>query len=71
MADNPALDPKTAKILPWVVAVAFFMQMLDGTILNTALPTMAKDLHTNPLQMVIKILVHLFSHLTAQRHELC
>ena len=44
MADNPALDPKTAKILPWVVAVAFFMQMLDGTILNTALPTMAKDL---------------------------
>ena len=61
MADNPALDPKTAKILPWVVAVAFFMQMLDGTILNTALPTMAKDLHTNPLQMQSVVIAYMLT----------
>ncbi len=61
MADNPALDPKTAKILPWVVAVAFFMQMLDGTILNTALPTMAKDLGTHPLQMQSVVIAYMLT----------
>ena len=39
-----ALDARTARILPWLVAIAFFMQTLDGTILNTALPAMARDL---------------------------
>ncbi len=34
-------DNTTARWLPWVVAIAFFMQSLDGTILNTALPAMA------------------------------
>ena len=30
--------------LPWLTAVGFFMQTLDGTILNTALPSMAEAL---------------------------
>jgi EmrB/QacA subfamily drug resistance transporter len=38
-------------MLPWLVAVAFFMQSLDTTILNTALPSMAKALHVVPLSM--------------------
>jgi EmrB/QacA subfamily drug resistance transporter len=38
-------------MLPWLVAVAFFMQTLDGTILNTALPSMARDLGESPLRM--------------------
>lgn len=37
--------------LPWLVASAFFMQMLDTTILNTALPAIAHDLHRSPLAM--------------------
>lgn len=45
------LDDRTARILPWLVAVAFFMQTLDGTILNTALPAMAADLAEDPLRM--------------------
>lgn len=45
------LDPRTARVLPWLVAIAFFMQTLDGTILNTALPAMAQDLAENPLRM--------------------
>ncbi len=61
MPDNPVIDAKTAKILPWVVAIAFFMQMLDGTILNTALPAMAKDLHTNPLQMQSVIISYMLT----------
>ncbi|MBK3869532.1 DHA2 family efflux MFS transporter permease subunit [Pseudomonas stutzeri] len=46
-----SLDARTARILPWLVAIAFFMQTLDGTILNTALPSMARDLAENPLRM--------------------
>lgn len=37
--------PRIARQLPWLVAVAFFMQALDGTILNTALPSMASSLN--------------------------
>ncbi|MDL2284393.1 multidrug transporter subunit MdtD [Oxalobacter sp. OttesenSCG-928-P03] len=51
MPDTIQIDARTARILPWVVAIAFFMQTLDGTILNTALPTMAESLNTHPLQM--------------------
>lgn len=46
-----ALDPRTARIIPWIVASAFFMQTLDGTILNTALPAMAASLGESPLRM--------------------
>ncbi|QHM71611.1 multidrug transporter subunit MdtD [Mixta intestinalis] len=35
----------------WIVAIGFFMQTLDTTIVNTALPSMARDLGVDPLQM--------------------
>ena len=31
-------------MLPWLVAVAFFMESLDTTILNTAVPVISKAL---------------------------
>ncbi|MCC8381151.1 multidrug transporter subunit MdtD [Xenorhabdus sp. PB30.3] len=37
--------------LPWIAAMAFFMQSLDATILNTALPAIAKSLNHSPLAM--------------------
>jgi len=37
--------------LPWLAAMAMFMQSLDATILNTALPVIAKDLNHSPLSM--------------------
>lgn len=45
------LPPFVYRILPWIAAFAFFMQSLDTSILNTALPTMAKDLNESPLNM--------------------
>src|SRR5665213_1935191 len=39
------------QLLPWLVAVAFFMQSLDTTILNTAVPAIAKALGIAPLSM--------------------
>lgn len=37
--------------LPWIAAMAFFMQTLDATILNTALPDIALSLNRSPLAM--------------------
>ena len=39
------------RLLPWLVAVAFFMESLDTTILNTAVPTVAQALKVAPLSM--------------------
>src|SRR5579862_1258457 len=39
------------RLLPWLIAVAFFMESLDTTILNTAVPTIAAALHVAPLAM--------------------
>jgi len=38
-------------LLPWLVAVAFLMESLDTTILNTAAPTIATALGVGPLSM--------------------
>ena len=38
-------------MLSWLVAVAFFMESLDTTILNTAVPTIARALQVAPLSM--------------------
>jgi len=54
---NPITAPQptptlTAKrLLPWLVAVAFFMESLDTTILNTAVPAIAAALKIAPLSM--------------------
>ncbi len=48
---SPALTESAKRLLPWLVAVAFFMESLDTTILNTAIPAMATALHVAPLSM--------------------
>ncbi|MCM1512969.1 MAG: multidrug transporter subunit MdtD [Oxalobacter formigenes] len=55
------IDDRIARILPWVVAIAFFMQMLDGTILNTALPVMAESLKVHPLQMQSVVIAYMLT----------
>ena len=39
------------RLLPWLVAFAFFMESLDTTILNTAVPAVSAALHVTPLSM--------------------
>ena len=52
---RPSSDPPPAaaskRLLPWLVAVAFFMESLDTTILNTAVPAISAALHVAPLSM--------------------
>jgi MFS family permease len=47
---DAAVNP-VRKSLLWLVAVGFFMQTLDATIINTALPAMAASLGESPLRM--------------------
>nr|WP_077037897.1 multidrug transporter subunit MdtD [Pelomonas sp. KK5] len=54
-------DPSIRRFLPWVVALAFFMQTLDTTILNTALPGMAHDLGENPLRMQSAVIAYMLT----------
>src|SRR5690242_963327 len=44
-------DSLSRRLLPWLVAVAFFMESLDTTILNTAAPAIATALGVVPLSM--------------------
>lgn len=49
---------KPSPWLPLLLAVAIFMQMLDATILNTALPAIARDLNESPLNMQSAVIVY-------------
>ncbi len=44
-------SPRSSDYILWLVAVGFFMQTLDTTIVNTALPSMAASLGESPLRM--------------------
>ena len=45
----------------WIVAVGFFMQALDTTIVNTALPSMAQSLGESPLHMHMVIVAYVLT----------
>jgi len=49
VASPPPVSVK--RLLPWLVAVAFFMESLDTTILNTAVPVVSKALGVSLLSM--------------------
>src|SRR5271163_1658395 len=49
LPDGPS--DSSIRLLPWLVAVAFFMESLDTTILNTAVPAISSALKVTPLGM--------------------
>jgi EmrB/QacA subfamily drug resistance transporter len=51
MSASVSPQPSVKRFLPWLVAVAFFMESLDTTILNTAIPAIAAGLGVAPLSM--------------------
>lgn len=51
MKNNISQPASKQEPLLWLVAIGFFMQSLDATILNTALPSMAASLGQSPLHM--------------------
>lgn len=49
------------RYLPWVVATALFMEQLDSTIINTAVPSMAASLHVTPLSLKAVVTSYILS----------
>jgi len=47
----PTMSPHMLRVLPWLVAVAMFMEGLDISILNTTVPVTAHDLATTALSL--------------------
>jgi MFS family permease len=47
----PSPSASSTRLLPWLVAVAFFMESLDTTILNTAVRAVSVALKVAPLSM--------------------
>jgi EmrB/QacA subfamily drug resistance transporter len=59
MTDQASATVK--RYLPWVVATALFMEQLDSTIVNTAVPTMAASLHVTPLSLKAVVTSYILS----------
>ena len=60
----PAKAPRPATStqgVALIVAAAFFMMLLDGAILNTSLPLMAKALGITPLALTAGVTVYLLA----------
>lgn len=53
--------PSNVRWQLWIVAFGFFMQSLDTTIVNTALPSMAKSLGESPLHMHMVIVAYVLT----------
>jgi len=51
----------TLRTVALIVASAMFMEQLDGTVLATALPTMAASFHTAPLRMNVALTSYLLT----------
>jgi EmrB/QacA subfamily drug resistance transporter len=48
---SSGVSEASKRLLPWLVGVAFFMESLDTTILNTAVPAISSALGVAPLSM--------------------
>jgi EmrB/QacA subfamily drug resistance transporter len=54
-------DTAVKRYLPWVVATALFMEQLDSTIINTAVPAMAASLGVTPLSLKAVVTSYILS----------
>ena len=60
-ATSAAATSKVKTWLPWVVATALFMEQLDSTIVNTAIPSMAASLQVTPLSLKAVVTSYILS----------
>jgi EmrB/QacA subfamily drug resistance transporter len=57
----PPSSADAKRYLPWVVAIVLFMETLDTTIVNTAVPTMAASLQVEPLSLKAVVASYILS----------
>src|SRR5690606_22276396 len=54
-------ERRTVRMIPFIVGCALFMQMLDSTVVATALPAMAEALGTSPVRLNVAITSYLLA----------
>ncbi len=57
----PVQQDIAIKLIPFIVGCALFMQMLDATVVATALPAMAASLNSTPVRMNVAITAYLLA----------
>lgn len=60
MKANP-LNLSDAQLAPLIVGCALFMEMLDSTVISTALPAIAHSMHEDPIRLNLAITSYLLS----------
>jgi EmrB/QacA subfamily drug resistance transporter len=60
-ATPPARAPTRTAVVVLIVAISLFMQNLDGTVLSTAIPTMAREFRVNPLDLKLALTAYLLA----------
>lgn len=58
---NPVATASAKRYLPWVVATTLFMEQLDSTVVNTAIPAMAASLQVTPLSLKAVVTSYILS----------
>ncbi len=58
---NPIATASAKRYLPWVVATTLFMEQLDSTVVNTAIPAMAASLQVTPLSLKAVVTSYILS----------
>ena len=61
VADDAPPSIKRQRLIAVIVACALFMQNLDSTVIATALPTMARAFHADPVHMNVALTAYLFA----------
>jgi len=59
MTSETPLPPRKSTAIALLVAGAFFMENLDGTVIATALPQMGRSFHVNPVDLNIGMTAYL------------
>src|SRR3546814_3409092 len=56
-----ARERRAIRMIPFIVGCALFMQMLDATVVATALPVMAQSLNSSVVRMNVAITSYLLA----------
>ncbi|HKD67660.1 MAG TPA: DHA2 family efflux MFS transporter permease subunit [Candidatus Binataceae bacterium] len=59
--DSGSEESFTEVLVPLIVGCALFMELLDSTVITTALPAMARSLHEDPIKLNLAITSYLLS----------
>ena len=49
------------RVIPFIVSLAFFMEAVDSTVINTAIPAISRSLHVDPVDLKVALISYLLS----------